>query len=225
MADVCADETQMQQLAAMAAAGIEPRVTCSTVLTTRSMETTERFVIPDNVGSVASTQCVVLEPVFSRGIYRPIPAGARVSDISAMTTARGAGLPFAAGSGAKLTAVLRANPYATADAPATDIYLHTSSLAGLNGQKEVAAATVAYSLLQDAPLTFEGLSSTFPPRSFTSLYADGTKAPCYLATDMYLAVRFDSASGTLPRDLTVQFDVTYEMPRTAEGFEPALSGA
>jgi hypothetical protein len=66
---------------------------------------------------------------------------------------------------------------------------------------------------------------------FRSLGAPGpgdaeqnTKAPCYLASAAYVALMFNGDAGrALPSDLVLQLDVTYESPRTADAFEPAVA--
>ena len=220
MADVCADEYHLQTLSAMAAAGIEPLVTCTTVLTTRSMETTERYSLPGNIGSVLNGECVSLEPVFSAGIYRPIPAGSRVTEINATATSLGSSIPYPLGKNVALTPVLKADPYSVAYDPARDV---TISAASINSDRVVVVTKVSFSLVQNAPLTLEGtpVSTSSRIHEYIPLYG-ANKAPCYLPVDMYPALRFTSDSGPLPRDLVLEIDITYESPRTMESYEPAF---
>ena len=217
--DVCANEHEVQVLDAMAASGIAPLVTCTSVLTSRSVETTERLCLPSNFGLITDGRCVVLEPVFSRGIYRPIPSGARVIEISATAISVGAGVPFASGT-ATLTPVLKADPYSSSFTAATDIKLRSTRID--TATATVAVSDVSFSLVRGSLLTLEG-TTVQRKGEFVALYGDDTKAPCYLASDAYVALLFHGDAGrALPRDLALQLDVTYETPRTADSFEPAV---
>jgi hypothetical protein len=224
MADVCADEYQLQTLSAMAAAGITPLVHVSTVLTTRSMQSTERYGLPDHIGTVLNDQCISLEPVFSKGIYRPIPAGARVTEINATAVTLGSSVPFAAGKAVTITPVFRPDPYATAYNNTTDVTISSAAITGGNGAAgTVVVAPVSFSLVQGAPLTAEGV--TVVASSETQEYLpryNAAKAPCYFPVDMYPALWYRSDAGPLPRDLVLQIDISYETPRTMDAFEPAF---
>jgi hypothetical protein len=218
--DVCATEHEIQVLDAMAASGIPPYMTCTSVVTPRSVETTERFCLPSNFGLITDGKCVVLEPVFSRGIYRPLPAGARVIDVSAKAVSVGASVPFSAGT-ATLTPVLKADPYSSSFAPATDIKLKSTKIDAATST--VVVSDVSFSLVRGSLLTLEGTTVQRSKEEFLPLYGDNTKAPCYLASAAYVALMFNGDAGrALPSDLVLQLDVTYETPRTADAFEPAV---
>ena len=223
--DVCANEHEIQVLNAMAAAGIAPLVTCASVLTPRSVETTERFCLPSDFGLVTDGRCVALEPVFSRGIYRPIPAGARVVEVAAKAVAVGTSVPFAAGTAATLTPVLKADPYSSALAP-TDIKLVSTKIDAATST--VAVSDVSFSLVKGSLLTLEGTTVQRSKEEFLPVYCGDatTKPPCYLASDAYVALLFNGDAGrALPRDLVLQLDVTYETPRTADAFEVGVPPA
>jgi hypothetical protein len=224
MADVCADEYDLQTLSAMAAAGIPPLVHVSTVLTTRSMESTERYSLPDHIGTVLDNQCISLEPVFSKGIYRPIPAGARVTEINATLIARGSSVPFAPNKAVSITPVFRPDPYASTYNNATDVTISSATISGDNAAGTVVViAPVSFSLVHGEPLTAEGVTvvSSSKTQEYIPRY-DVTKAPCYFLVDMYPALWYRSNAGPLPRDLVLQIDITYETPRTMDTYEPAF---
>lgn len=221
--DACANEHEMQVLNAMAAAGIAPLVTCTSVLTSRSVETTERFCLPSNFGLITDGQCVVLEPVFSRGIYRPIPSGARVVEVAATAVSVGTSVPFASGT-ATLTPVLKASAYTSSFAAVTDIKLVSTKIDAATST--VAVSDVSFSLVRGSLLALEGTTVQRSKEEFLPVYGNNTKAPCYLAGEAYIALLFNGDAGrALPRDLVLQLDVTYETPRTADSFEPAVGVA
>lgn len=217
MADVCADDYQLQVLASMASAGITPYVTCTTVLTNHTMETTERYSLPDNIGTVLNNQCVSLEPVFSRGIYRPIPAGSRVTEIIATAVTLGSSIPYPADKTVALSPIFKSNPYVPTSEP-TDITVFSAHIGDGN---VVTVAPVSFSLIKGAPLALEGttVSTSSKIHEYIPIYQNNTKAPCYLPVDSYPALLFTSTAGALPRDLVLQIDITYESPRTAEAFD------
>ena len=221
MADVCADEYQLQTLASMAAAGITPVVFCPTVLTTHTMETTERYSLPDNLGAVLNDQCVSLEPVFSRGIYRPIPAGSRVTQIVVTAVTLGSSIPFPQDKSVALTPILKTNPYVATYEQNIDVKFSSAYITSGNA---VTVSPISFSLIKGAPLTLEGttMSSSRDVYEYIPLYGNGAKAPCYVPVDSYPALLFTSNAGALPRDLVLHIDITYESPRTADAFDPTF---
>jgi hypothetical protein len=209
--DVCPDALDQQVFDAMVAAGLPLEVAANSVLCGRSMTAVQTYVLPSDRQPLTVGACLALEPLYSRGIYRPIPRGARVSRLEACLLDAGSALPIA---NARLVPVLKRAPLGAYDA-ADDVVLF--SVAVDEATRVLSSARNAFALDGASELVkgaFVALSD------FTCAYGDKARAPCFLAEDRHVALLFEGPSGAaFPADAAMQIDVTYELPRTAEAFE------
>jgi hypothetical protein len=208
--DVCPDALDQQVFDAMTAAGMQLLIQSQSVLQPRSMSVVETYVLPSDRAALLNGECLALEPLYSRGIFRPIPRSARVTRVEAMFLELGTGLPLANG---ELRPVLRRSPYAAAYAPAEDIVLRQADR-GVGDALQSAQTRLL--LNSTSSLMVEGRRVAYD--EFTCAFGDKAPAPCYLAEDRYVALHY-VGTAPFPPDARMQLEVLYEMPRTAEEFE------
>jgi hypothetical protein len=211
--DPCINEVELDVAAAMSRCGIPVALRVRSIVTSQTLAVDETFQTPGSRVSLANGTVLALEPSHNEGIYRALPAKARVLSFT-VTLLVPPKIPITSNT-TRLDIVLVTNPYATRTAADTASFTRVA----------ISGADVSSAPLASIPLTQSTKSAFNPmaePGNQTSLniltpVINGNPVPVFLADARYPALVFRTDVGDLlPPEVHILISVSYEVSRAVE---------
>jgi hypothetical protein len=209
--DPCINEIELDVAAAMSKCGIPMALRVRSIVTSQTLAVDETFQTPASRISLSNGTVLALEPSHNEGIYRALPAKARVLSftITLLVPPK-----VAITSTATLDLVLVTNPYALTVNPDTASF----SRIAISGAEVSTAPIASIPLTQSTKLAFNpmaepGIQTTLSVLTPISASAPG---PVFLSEARYPALVFRSPGDLLPPEVHILVSVSYEVSRAVE---------
>jgi hypothetical protein len=211
--DPCINEVELDVAAAMSRCGIPVALRVRSIVTSQTLAVDETFQTPGSRVSLANGTVLALEPSHNEGIYRALPAKARVLSFT-VTLLVPPKIPITSNT-TRLDIVLVTNPYATRTAADTASFTRVA----ISGADVSSAPLASIPLTQSTKLAFNPMAE---PGNQTSLniltpVINGNPVPVFLADARYPALVFRTDVGDLlPPEVHILISVSYEVSRAVE---------
>jgi hypothetical protein len=210
--DPCINEIELDVAAAMSKCGIPMALRVRSIVTSQTLAVDETFQTPASRLSLSNGTVLALEPSHNEGIYRALPAKARVLSftITLLVPPK-----VAITSTATLDLVLVTNPYALTVASDTAYF----SRIAISGAEVSTAPIASIPLTQSTKLAFNpmaepGIQTTL---SVLTPIIASAPVPVFMSEARYPALVFRSPSGDLlPPEVHILVSVSYEVSRAVE---------
>ena len=209
--DPCINEIELDVVAAMSKCGIPMPLRVRSIVTSQTLAVDETFQTPGSRVSLSNGAVLALEPSHNEGIYRALPAKARVLSFTITLL-----VPpnIAITSAATLDLVLVTNPYAVTVGADTASF----SRVAISGADVSTAPIASIPLTQSTKLAFNPMAE---PGIQTTLgvltpIIDAVPVPVFLSDARYPALVFRSPGDLFPPEVHILISISYEVSRAVE---------